>query len=125
MTPLETLALIFALLILLKMIIVLINPKAWLNLTKSLFNKKPVTALIYFILMIIAGYYVFTSLSIIQISAVMLFTSLLIALAWVPYAQTMMDLRKKVIKQDHILRKNWLTFLIFLIIAMLILKSIF
>ncbi len=125
MTPLATLALIFALLILLKIIIVLINPKAWLNLTKSLFNKKPVTALIYFILIIIAGYYVFTNLSIIQISAVMLFTSLLIALAWVPYAQTMIDLRKKVIKQDHILRKNWLTFLIFLIIAMLVLKSIF
>jgi len=72
--PLETLALIFAILVLLKIVIVLINPKGWLNLSKSLFNDKPVTALIYFVLMAIVGHYVFTNLSIIQIAAVMLFT---------------------------------------------------
>ena len=127
MTPIEIMATIFAVLILVKMITLLINPKAWMkSVANPLLNNVTPTMAIYLIFAIITGYYILQEMNIIQIAAVMLFTSLLFGLNLMPYAKEFLKMANKTLKtRKQMLKTWWLHFILWIGFALWVLYELF
>ena len=126
MSTIAILAVIFSLIIIVKVSIVFINPHGWFRVVHALFENTRILTIVYAVLSVIVGYYILRNLSIIQVSAVMLFTSLLIGLALIPFFGTILSLRQEVYgSRLDILRKTWLSLLIWTAIALWTLYEVF
>jgi hypothetical protein len=126
MTPIEVLAAIFAVMVLVKLFVVAVNPKFWMKGIESILGNYVFTTIVYVLLAVIVGYVVFQSLNIIQVAAVMLFTSLLIGLTLVPYAREFLALSKEVtVTRLGMFRKAWLAMVIWAGIAVWTLYAVF
>ncbi len=126
MTPIEIIATILAIFILVKILIIFISLESWLKIAESLMKKRVLTTIIYSVLAALVGYYVFSSLNVVQVAAVMLFTSLLIALGFIPYSDTLIKLIKEDLgTRSDVFRKNWIYILIWLAIAIWVLYTVF
>jgi hypothetical protein len=93
----KILAGIFAGFVIVKLIFLIATPDKWLGLTQWFLEHSAVLMVINLILLIIAGYYIFISLDLIDVAVVMLFTSSLAALSLIPYAASMMRLREEML----------------------------
>lgn len=122
MTSIEIMALILAVFGLIKLIIVLVKPETWMKISDALLKKNIIVAIIYVILAIITGYYLLQNLTIIEIGATMLFTSILIAIAWIPYSDELMQLKHRLIKDG--LRKSWVAIIIWMFLFVWIIYSV-
>ena len=126
MSAIEIIAIIFALFILLKISIVLINPHGWFKVSDSIFRNTILVTIVYLIIAVIVGYYIFHSFSITQVAAVMLFSSILIGLGLLPFSETLLTIRDEMRgSKSDILRKTWLTLLIWTAIALWTLYEVF
>lgn len=127
MNTVSTLALIFAVLILVKLAVVLINPQAWIKLTDPLWRNNNLTLIICLALAGIVGYFLLQELTIVEVSAVFLFAALLIGAGFVSYPKVLFALKKDVEKESgaKILQKNLLTVLIWAAFAIWTLWAIF
>ena len=126
MTPIEILATIFAIVVLVKLIMIAVNPKLWMKGVESILSNYVFTTLVYVLLTVIVGYVVFQSLNIVQVAAVMLFTSLLIGLTLVPYSREFLTLGKEMIgTRSGMFRKAWLAIVIWIGIAVWTLYEVF
>jgi hypothetical protein len=85
----KILAGLFAALVLIKMAFLLIAPGAWLGATQAFLDHYAVVMAFYVILLVITGYFIFTSLDLIDIALVMLFTGILMGLSLLPYLEAM------------------------------------
>jgi hypothetical protein len=126
MTALEIIATVFALLIVVKVAVVLVNPQAWRkNVAEPLWRNPRVATAVYGVLAAVVGYYVFTSLDITQVAAVMASTSLLVALGLLPYAPALMKVADEIsATPPSLLRKAWLPLVIWVVIALWVLASV-
>jgi hypothetical protein len=77
-TPVETIAIIFLALGVVKMIYLLVNPKAWMTFAKNMYSKPKVLQPIALILAAIIFYYIIQVITIVEIFAVMAFMAMLI-----------------------------------------------
>ena len=127
MTPIEVLATIFAVLVLFKLLLSVINPQARVKIAEGILSKNPtILTIIFLILTAIIGYYIFDSFTIVDVAAVMMFLSALMGLFFIQYQKIMIRLLKEELKsRQKFIRKNWLSILIWLAIAIWVLYSIF
>ena len=123
MTTLEILATIFAILILVKIITVVINLQAWMKLVKPIYMNGAVSTVVSLILAGVTGYYVFATLSIIEVGAVMLFLVFLLGIGIFPYGNSLFKLGDELLK--HGIKKAWLSLAIWVAFALWILYSVF
>ncbi len=119
----EILAVIFAGLILLKIVFGLINPGTWMGLSAAFLGHYYLVMGIYLGLLVITGYYVFTSLDLIDVAVVMLFTSTLVGITLIPYTPSMLKMGEEIGVQGF--SKAWLGLLIWVAIAGAVLYRIF
>ena len=126
MTPIEIIATIFAVLILVKLFLIVVSPKTRVKIAEAILSKNPtILTMIILILTAIIGYYIFNSFTILDVAAVMMFLSGLMALFFVQYPKIGIELVRESSKsRDVFLRKNWLSLLIWLAIAILVLYTI-
>jgi len=122
-TTVETLALMFATIIIVKFIVLLIRPKAWMNMADTMFKESKFTVWIYLALTIILGYHIFNNFTIIQVAAVMLFTTVLIGLNYLPYRKHIMSMKKEL--TGNFFKKSWLAIIIWSVLALWVLYSLF
>ncbi len=59
MTPIEIIATVLAVFILVKILVILISFESWLKIAEPLLKKRALATIIYSLLAIIVGYYVF------------------------------------------------------------------
>ncbi len=123
MSAKKVLAAIFAGLILVKLLAVWLNPDKWLNLSGLLLRHHLVLTWVYLALIVITGYFAFTTLNLIDIAVVMFFTSLLTGLALLPYAAPMMKLGEAMATVG--LAKAWLALLLWGVLALAVLARVF
>lgn len=96
LTAIETIALIFALFALIKLIVVVINKKIWYNkVAKPIYSNPRTTAIIFVILAVVIFYYLLQVFSIVQIFAVLAFASILIGLGFLSFSKDLMPLVTK------------------------------
>jgi len=121
----EWFALILIVVVAIKIFVILINPKSWLNFTKSLFGRPWLAGLVSLILAAIVLYYLMQSgITIVQIFAVLLFYSLLMAVGITPYTKEVFGLADRLYKKN-ILRTNWFYLLIWIALMIWALTAIF
>jgi len=114
---------IFAAVILLKLLFLVTNPHLWMGMVESLLGHQALVMIIYLILMVITGYYVFSTLDLIDIAVVMFFTSALLALSILPYAAMLPKLRDEIISIG--IGRAWLAMLPWGILAAAVLFKVF
>lgn len=119
----EILAVIFAGLILLKIVFGLVNPGTWMGLSAAFLGHYNLVMGIYLVLLLITGYYVFTSLDLIDVAVVMLFTSTLVGLTLIPYSDSIIKMGEEIGVQGF--GKAWLGLLLWVAIAGAVLYRVF
>src|SRR3990172_3020405 len=87
-------------------------------------NPRLATA-VYGGLAIVVGYYVFTTLGIIEVAAVMAFGALVGGLGMIPYAQALLKIAEDIsATPSKLLRNAWLPIVIWVVIALWVLSSV-
>ena len=120
----KILAGLFALIILLKLVFVLlVSPQQWMGLVTGFLEHQVLAMAIYLILIVIIGYYIFSSLDLIDIALVMFFTSILVGLALIPYVTMFISLNQQIMASG--LGKAWIAMVIWLALAVAILFRVF
>ena len=120
----KIIAAILALAVLAKIVIIIISPMRYLELTEKLLKDYQQQAMLaYSILTVVVGIFVFLKLNIIDIAGVMLFTSLLFGISLIPYTEAIINLRDEMLQQG--LGKAWLSLLLWVGIALWVLYAVF
>jgi hypothetical protein len=117
------LATIFAGLILLKLLVSLTNPTKWLGLTAAFLGHPALVMGIYLVLLVITGYYIFSSLNLLDIAVVMFFSSLLIGFTLIPYSSLLLKLSEGIATAG--LGQAWLAVVIWAALAVAVLCKVF
>ena len=117
------LAAIFALLILVKLLALFINPAKWLSLAGPLLAHPGLVTAIFVVLLIIIACLIFASLDLIDIALVMLFTSLLTGLTLMPYSASLVKMGEEMTTVG--LGKAWFALMIWVVLALAVLFRVF
>jgi 4-amino-4-deoxy-L-arabinose transferase-like glycosyltransferase len=118
----KILAGIFAVLILVKLAALLINPAGWMALGKVFLEHHAMVTGIYLILIAITGFFIFSSINLIDLALVMFFTSLLIGLTLIPYSTQMQQLGDAMVALG--LGQAWLALVIWGAVAVAVLYKV-
>jgi hypothetical protein len=113
----------FAALILLKLLFILISPGKWMGVAAVFMGHHAVLWVVYLALIIVIGYYIFSSLDLIDIALVMFFTSLVIGITLIPYSASLLKVGGEIAATG--LGRQWLPGLIWTAIAVAVLYRIF
>ncbi len=124
MTTIEIFALIAAIAVLIKLLVILTKPKAWMNLVEKIYNVPSLTMIVSLVLSAVVLYYLLQEITIIQIFAAMLFIALLAAATMSTYFNEVKTLAGKLLKQGAI-RKAWLSIVIWLALSIWVLYVLF
>jgi hypothetical protein len=119
----KILAGLFAALILIKLAFLLTSPGTWLGATQAFLGHSAVVIAIYLVLLVITGYFIFTSLNLIDVAVVMLFTSLLVGLSFIPYSGALLKVQEEIVRVGF--GKLWFAGVIWVVIAAAVLYRIF
>jgi hypothetical protein len=115
----KILAGVFAALILFKLLFIIISPGKWLSLVEVFLRHYAFIWWVYLALIIITGYYIFSSLDLIDIVLVMFFTSLIIGISIIPFSDAWLKLGKEIAAKG--LGKAWLSVAIWGALAVVVL----
>ncbi len=125
MTPSEILATIFGILVLFKLLIIIVSPKLRVTIAESILSKNAaILTITLLILTAIIGYYVLSSLTIVEVAAVMMLMSGLMALFFIQYKKIMLQLLRESLSPDFLM-KNCLSLLIWGLLAIWALYAVF
>jgi hypothetical protein len=119
----KIIAVIFAAVILIKLAFLLISPSLWLGATQAFLGHYAAIVVIYLVLLVITGYFIFTSLDLIDVAVVMLFTSILLGLSLIPYLASMPQLPQAIVSVGF--AKVWPAWILWAAIAVAVLYRIF
>jgi hypothetical protein len=123
MSAKKVLATIFAGLTLVKLLALWLIPDKWLNLSSLILRHQTILNYVYLALLAITGYLIFSSLNLIDIALVMLFTSLLTGLFFLPYSAPMLKFGEAMAAIG--LAKAWLPLVIWGAVAVAVLAKVF
>jgi hypothetical protein len=118
----KILAGVFAALVLIKLAFLLISPEGWLGATQAFLSHYTLIMGVYLVLLAVTGYYVFTSLDLIDVAVVMLFTGILLGLGLIPYLASMPNFPEAIIKAGF--AKVWPAWIIWAAIAVAVLYRV-
>ena len=119
----KILAGIFAVLTLVKLLFLLISPGKWLVVSQAFLGYTGVVTVVYLVLLAITGYFIFTSLDLIDVALVMLFTAGLVGLSLIPYVGALQKVGQEIGTLGF--GKAWLAWIIWVVIAVAVLYRIF
>ncbi|MEK6820046.1 MAG: hypothetical protein AABY03_02525 [Nanoarchaeota archaeon] len=122
-TTVEWLALLIAVLSLVKIATLMIKPKIWINFSAKLWKKPKVTGIVALILSVAVLYFLLQEMTIVQIFATALFFKLLLIAGSASYAKDLLSIKKKNIKK--IIKESRFFILIFLLLIIWVLWEIF
>jgi len=127
MTPIEYMAAIVAIAVIIKLLVILIKPSAWMNIV-----VKPIYSSSVFLMiagLILAGgslwYLIDSGLTIVQIFAVLFFLSMTAMITAATYSRDVLSVAKKMLKDKKFLKLAWLSVIIWFVLAIWALKELF
>lgn len=125
-TTIEILALILIVVGLIKIFVLAIDPKAWMNFAKSIWNKPKLTQAICFLLAALVCYHLINNgMTIVQILSVALFITLFMAVALAPEVDDLIKKYQARIKRGNLWKQYWLYTLVWLVLLLWGLREIF
>ena len=125
-TPVETIALVLIVISVIKIGVLLVNPKSWMNFAKNLYSKPKAFSAVALILAAIVLYYLLQSgISIVEILAVTAFVVLLISIGLAKEIGPLMKKYDAIIKKGNLWKENWLYTLIWVILLIWGIRELF
>lgn len=125
-TSVEIFALIFAALVVIKIAVVAVKPKAWWSIVKPLYKNGMVLFLVELILAGVVLYFLMQSgMSITQIAACILLGALLTGMSFAVYAKETAEWAGKLLKVKNMMKKAWLLILFWLAFAVWVILEVF
>jgi|AntAceMinimDraft_9_1070365.scaffolds.fasta_scaffold157537_2 hypothetical protein len=125
MNSIGILALILAVLGIIKLIFILVNPKGWMKFAQSIYRGGPLTIIVMFILTIVVGFYLFETMGIIEVAAAMLFTALLTGLSFAFYPKFIEGMVEGIKEEKNIAGKFWFPILIWIVFLVWLVFALF
>jgi hypothetical protein len=125
LTPIEIMTLIIAVFAAIKILVILINPKSWMNVVKTVYGNPILTTIISLVLAVVVLNYLLVELTIVQIFAVMLFLSLLMVIGIAAYSKDILQLASKLLENREVLKKAWLAIIVWVILIVWVLYTLF
>jgi hypothetical protein len=119
----KILAVIFAVLILVKLLFFLVSPANWLALVGVFLGHRAMVMGLYAVLIVIIGYYVLSSMDLIDIALVMFLTSLLMGITLIPYSAPLLQLSDQITAIG--LGRAWYAVVLWGAIAVAVLSRVF
>ena len=95
MDALEVMALIFAVMVLVKLAGLLFSPAWWMDTAGAMLNYPRACTWAYAVLAAVVGYFVLTRMEIVEVVSAMLLTSLLMGVGVAPYSRTILKLGRE------------------------------
>lgn len=115
MDALEVMALIFAVMVLVKLAGLLVSPAWWMDTAGAMLNYPRACTWVYAVLAAVVGYFVFTRMEIVEVVSAMLLTSLLMGVGLAPYSRTVLKLGKEMAGEGF--GRLWLAMGVWVVIA--------
>lgn len=115
---------VFAILVLVKLIFITFNPKAWFKFAKKIYGAPTVTFIVILILAAVLFYYLWLELGILMLMAGVILGSLLTALSLMLWSKETMALATK-IYQGSVFKKGWFLILLWLALMVWVLVVLF
>jgi len=129
MTPIETIAAIFGIAVVIKMLFLFLAPKEFLKFFNPMYkwikkNYWPTTILMLILVGILANY-IFAVLGIVEVAAVMMLTSILYGLTIMNFMDKYLDKVVREMTKKGAINKIWLPVLIWLILGIWVLYTLY
>ena len=118
----KILAGLFAVLILFKLLFLIISPGKWMGLAAVFMGHQYLLWAVYLALIVVIGYYMFSSLDLIDIALVMFFTSLVMGLTLIPFSALLLKIGGEMAASG--LSRQWLPALIWAVLAVAVLNRV-
>jgi len=114
----EWMALILIIVSAVKILVILIKPRAWYDsVVKPVWKNPMITMVVCLILAAVALYYlVLSGITIVQILAVMLFFALFAAIGISIYQKEVLSLADKMLKDKTLVKKSWLYIILWIVL---------
>lgn len=125
MTPIEVMAFLLAILIIVKLVILFIHKESWMKFADMVYGKPIVAMIVSLMLAAIVLNYLLVEVNIVQIFAVMLFTTLLMVIGFEAYAKEMLEFAHKVLKDEDLIKRSWLSVTIWILLVIWVLYALF
>jgi len=117
-------ALVAAVAVLVKILTIIIKPKAWLNLTEKIWKAPNIVMFVCLVLAAFVFYNLIQELTMVEIFAVILFVALLGGVSIASYHKEFMGVASKMLKDRKSLRKAWISLVVWLFLALWALKEL-
>jgi hypothetical protein len=123
-TAIEWIALVLAVLVLVKIIVILVSKKSWLPVTKKVYGSPGIWGFVFLILAAIVFWFLIQELSIVQIVAVGALISLLMGVGIMGYSKDVLPFIDKVLKKSFN-GWTWLSIIIWIVLSLWVLWELF
>ncbi len=120
----EWFVLVFAVLVIIKLIFISFAPKSWFSLAKKLYSSPVLLVLVELILAAVLFWYLLMELTIVQIMAAVILGALLTGMSFAVYGKETLAWATKLFK-TNMLKKAWLPILIWLVLSIWALVALF
>ena len=125
MTPVEIIAVILAITILVKVIVILTYPKKRVEFAVGLVrHHRSALQLMYAVIALVTGYFILQSFSVVDVMAVVCFSVALMGITLIEYEKSLVMMIKESQSPD-LLRRNWLSLIIWIALAVWTLYTVF
>jgi len=126
MNAVEIIALLFAVLVLVKLSIVYTKPDFWMQKVSSpLLQRAEKLKWIYLVAALVVGYFLLGHMSIVEITAAAFFTALLIGYGFLCFPSITQRLLDDMLQYKTILKQAWLYSIIWVVLAVWVLIELF
>ena len=126
MTPIEIIALIGAIIVPLKIIMLLKGQKFWFEkVTEKYWGNAITTTILSLLAVIVLLFFLLQELTIIQIWAGAIFGMALTSLALAPFSKWMLGVEKKWFTETNVLKTGWIALTVWLALIVWILIALF
>jgi hypothetical protein len=126
MTPIEWMAIVLAVIVIVKMLVIVVKPKAWMGVI-NFFYGNPIVLMVVS-LVLAAGslwYLIGSGITIVQIFAVFFFLAFISMVSVSVYSREMIALAKKILKDRKFMSRAWVSIHVWRALSIWVLKELF
>ena len=113
-TPVEIIALIMIVAVAIKMVVILVNPMAWMNFARKTYSNVRAVQISSLILAVVILYYLLQEMTIVQILAVTAFMGAMLAMGLAPHIGSIIKRYEAQIKKGQMWKDNLIYALIWI-----------
>ncbi|RJQ21713.1 hypothetical protein C4580_02035 [Candidatus Woesearchaeota archaeon] len=121
----EVMAFVIAALVVVKLAVVLTNPRKWMVVVRAVYGNPRVSQVVAAVLAAASLWYLLKIMSIVHIFAVLFFLSMVMVVGACAYGRELVSFAERMLKEKDIVQRSWLAIVIWLALSLWALWQIF